>query len=286
MLKDGTKTPSIVLAITELVFREPLSGQTVHCVLDAQCSCRTVCHPVKWHCIVCQVAGGCGNWLGWFFSGKSLTAACHLWLASAGPEDQRQRLWQAHWLRLQAWLLPQHGAEAHAQQQLLEDASEGFIHRRSSASGRDLTAAAASDAQAARRDIGAEQAAAAAESDGGQLRAAADPASQASQAGGQADAARESTADVTAAADQAAAAREHVFDAAELYAAVKPSGQEPKLEQHLPELRPRLLAFQARAAAWMVAREQGRLVRPANPFLQCFALQKHCSAPSVKGTGA
>lgn len=50
------------------------------------------------------------------------------------------------------------------------------------------------------------------------------------------------------------------FDAAELYAAVKPSGNEPQLPQDNPKLRPTLRPYQKRAAAWMVAREKGALV--------------------------
>lgn len=52
------------------------------------------------------------------------------------------------------------------------------------------------------------------------------------------------------------------FDAAELYTAVKPSGNEPQLPQDNPKLRPTLRPYQRRAAAWMVARETGAWVRP------------------------
>lgn len=50
------------------------------------------------------------------------------------------------------------------------------------------------------------------------------------------------------------------FDAAELYAAVKPSGSEPQLPQDNAKLRPTLRPYQRRAAAWMVGREKGALV--------------------------
>jgi hypothetical protein len=49
------------------------------------------------------------------------------------------------------------------------------------------------------------------------------------------------------------------FDASELYAAVKPTGREPQLPAGTTSafLLPTLRAYQARAAAWMVARELG-----------------------------
>lgn len=50
------------------------------------------------------------------------------------------------------------------------------------------------------------------------------------------------------------------FGAAELYAAVKPQGNEPELPGNNARLRPTLRPYQKRAAAWMVAREQGTMV--------------------------
>lgn len=44
-------------------------------------------------------------------------------------------------------------------------------------------------------------------------------------------------------------------DVAEVYAAVRPSGSEPAWTRPIPELRPTLRPYQARALAWMVSRE-------------------------------
>ena len=52
------------------------------------------------------------------------------------------------------------------------------------------------------------------------------------------------------------------FDAAELYAAVKPDGNEPELLEKSAKLKPTLRPYQKRAAAWMVARETGWQVYP------------------------
>jgi hypothetical protein len=60
---------------------------------------------------------------------------------------------------------------------------------------------------------------------------------------------------------QLSPAREDSFDAAEVCAAVRPSARAPALEADLPALRPELRPYQRRAAAWMVARERGELVR-------------------------
>ena len=48
---------------------------------------------------------------------------------------------------------------------------------------------------------------------------------------------------------------ENEADAMEIYAAVKPSGDEPELTGELPELSARLHSYQRRSAAWMVRRE-------------------------------
>ena len=45
-------------------------------------------------------------------------------------------------------------------------------------------------------------------------------------------------------------------DAAEIYAAVKPSGREPQWRDPLPQLRPELRPYQRRAVHWMVQMEQ------------------------------
>ncbi|KAK9844148.1 hypothetical protein WJX81_006007 [Elliptochloris bilobata] len=53
------------------------------------------------------------------------------------------------------------------------------------------------------------------------------------------------------------------FDAAEIYAAARPSASAPELQGDLPALQPTLRPYQRRAAAWMVARERGELGQPA-----------------------
>ncbi len=50
------------------------------------------------------------------------------------------------------------------------------------------------------------------------------------------------------------------FDVAELYAAVKPEGNEAELAGDNPKLRPTMRPYQKRAAAWMVSRENASQV--------------------------
>ena len=55
---------------------------------------------------------------------------------------------------------------------------------------------------------------------------------------------------------------ENEADAREIYAAVKPSGDEPELTGNPPELKAKLHSYQRRSAAWMVHRETIPQVRP------------------------
>ena len=162
-------------------------------------------------------------------------------------------MWWQQWLALQAWLLPQHSAEAHAEQQLLDDASVTFVHhRRQRGSSGDPTttvAAAPAAAEAARPQSGPVTQSAG---------PSAAPATQ--QPGTQQALAGAAPARQVSAEEASVQEAQHFFDAAELYTAVKPSGREPELQQDLPQLNPVLRSYQRRAAAWMVAREKGQRV--------------------------
>ena len=164
-------------------------------------------------------------------------------------------MWWQQWLALQAWLLPQHSAEAHAEQRLLDDASVTFVHHRrqrqrgSSGDHTTTVAAAPAAAEAARHQSGP-----AAQSAG----PSAGPATQ--QPGTQQASAEAAPAWQVSAEEASAQEAQHFFDAAELYTAVKPSGSEPELQQDLPQLNPVLRSYQRRAAAWMVAREKAQRV--------------------------
>lgn len=58
----------------------------------------------------------------------------------------------------------------------------------------------------------------------------------------------------------------------EIYAAVKPSGDEPELAGDPPELKARLHRYQRRSAAWMVQRERLPQVKPHVLYV-VFSLQ-------------
>ncbi|KAK9810177.1 hypothetical protein WJX72_006177 [[Myrmecia] bisecta] len=94
------------------------------------------------------------------------------------------------------------------------------------------------------------------------------------------------------------------FDAAELYAAVKPTGREAQLVGQPAALKPTLRPYQRRAAAWMVAREKGLQGQPEpnalhplwrevptldgrciylNPFTGCVSQERYPSPPAVRG---
>lgn len=61
------------------------------------------------------------------------------------------------------------------------------------------------------------------------------------------------------------------LDVAELYAAVKPHGNEPELTGDTSRLRPTLRPYQKRAAAWMVAREEASQVLSQSNSLCCIS---------------
>ena len=76
----------------------------------------------------------------------------------------------------------------------------------------------------------------------------------------------------SAAAGAAPPAEEAKADAAEIYAAVKPSGSEPEWQGALPQLRPVLRPYQRRAVQWMVQRERHQ-VRSAMCNIECLGLR-------------
>ncbi len=143
------------------------------------------------------------------------------------PEEQQQRLWHRQLLAVVRWLLPHLDPEAELEQQVqrAQQAQQG--------SAADRAAELLSSPLCSPRKAGGDPAG-----------AALWPASPRSPGGGSA---------------AAAAAAASAFDAAELYAAVKPSGREPELPAGATSatLLPTLRRYQARAAQWMVQRERG-----------------------------
>ncbi|CAK0735069.1 hypothetical protein CVIRNUC_000523 [Coccomyxa viridis] len=86
---------------------------------------------------------------------------------------------------------------------------------------------------------------------------------------------------------------ENEADAMEIYAAVKPSGDEPELTGELPELSARLHSYQRRSAAWMVSPGLHPLWREVrsldsktfyfSPFSGLLSLEPFAAPPPVKG---
>jgi hypothetical protein len=73
------------------------------------------------------------------------------------------------------------------------------------------------------------------------------------------------------------------FDAAELYSAVKPRGDEPMLQQPPAELLPLLRPYQRRAAAWMLAREGVQLQQQQQQQGKVLAGQQAVGLSGGKG---
>lgn len=145
------------------------------------------------------------------------------------PEEQQQRLWHRQLLAVMRWLLPHLDPEEELDQQQAQQAQQG--------SAADRSAELLSSPLCSPRK-------------GADPPAATWPGSPRSPLAG-----------------SAAAAAAAAFDAAELYAAVKPSGREPELPAGATSatLLPTLRRYQARAALWMVQRERGGSAAAAAP---------------------
>lgn len=141
--------------------------------------------------------------------------------AAAGAEDQAQRKWHKQLLSVLTWLLPKHSANhynTHTSNSSTASASlSPPLQSHTAVKPEDMHSPSKST------DVGKQENAHAPEH-------CTDPLSQAHAAAG--------------------------FDAAELYAAVKPTGNEAELAEGSTKLRPTLRPYQKRAAAWMVSREQ------------------------------
>ena len=148
------------------------------------------------------------------------------------PEEQQQRLWHRQLLAVMRWLLPHLDPEEELDQLQAQQAQQT-----QQGSAADRSAELLSSPLCSPRK-------------GADPSAATWPGSPRSPLGG-----------------IAAAAAAAAFDAAELYAAVKPSGREPELPAGATSatLLPTLRRYQARAAQWMVQRERGGSAASAAP---------------------
>ena len=149
----------------------------------------------------------------------------------AGAEDQAQRKWHKQLQSVRTWLMPEHSSDQHMphSSEVSAAPADSQLHicqqnpmpRHSPMKPEDTVPDSATASNSMQQN----------------------PESSAHQKG-------------TAGNAQAAVG----FDVAELYAAVKPQGNEPELSANNPKLRPKLRPYQKRAAAWMVAREHQQQV--------------------------
>lgn len=176
---------------------------------------------------------------------------------ATGAEDQAQKKWHQQLVSVLAWLLPEHSAEHQITQSSVPSAASANIPTDppppSIAVKPEVHDANSTDAHTTDTN-------------------SADPCGREANS---ADAIKH-PADATGNAQAAVG-----FDAAEVYAAVKPTGLEPELSTGSTQLKPTLRPYQKRAAAWMVAREQQPQVVPCRSTTLHYALNTKACAPTL-----